>query len=88
MSHIKNKSSEREKITVLYCRLSQGNGREGESSSISNRKEILQTYAEKYGLLHHRFFVNDCYSGAAFDRPAFCETEAMAENGKRAERER
>ena len=31
-----------EKITALYCRLSQDDGREGESNSISNQKNICQ----------------------------------------------
>ena len=79
---MKNKSSGQEKITALYCRLSQDDGREGESNSISNQKEILQAYAKKNGLLHPRFFVDDGYSGTNFDRPAFREMEAMAENGE------
>ena len=79
---MKNKSSGQEKITALYCRLSQDDGREGESNSISNQKEILQAYAKKNGLLHPKFFVNDGYSGTTFDRPAFREMEAMAENGE------
>ena len=62
-SHMKNKSSGQEKITALYCRLSQDDGREGESNSISNQKEILQAYAKKNGLLHPKFFVDDGYSG-------------------------
>lgn len=81
-SHMKNKSSGQEKITALYCRLSQDDGREGESNSISNQKEILQAYAKKNGLLHPKFFVDDGYSGTTFDRPAFREMEAMAENGE------
>ena len=79
---MKNKSSGQEKITALYCRLSQDDGREGESNSISNQKEILQAYAKKNGLLHPKFFVDDGYSGTTFDRPAFREMEAMAENGE------
>ena len=55
---MKNKSSGQEKITALYCRLSQDDGREGESNSISNQKEILQAYAKKNGLLHPKFFVD------------------------------
>ena len=31
-----------EKITALYCRLSQDDGREGESNSISNQEKICQ----------------------------------------------
>jgi len=76
------KTNGQEKITALYCRLSQDDGREGESNSISNQKEILQTYAKKNGLLHPRFFVDDGYSGTTFDRPAFKEMQALAENGE------
>ena len=35
------------KITALYCRLSQDDGREGDSNSISNQKEILLAYAQR-----------------------------------------
>ena len=65
---MKNKSSGQEKITALYCRLSQDDGREGESNSISNQKEILQAYAKKNGLLHPKFFVDDGFSGVSFER--------------------
>lgn len=77
-----NKSNGQEKITALYCRLSQDDGREGESNSISNQKEMLQAYAKKNGLLHPRFFVDDGFSGTTFDRPAFREMDAIAENGE------
>ena len=33
------------KAVALYCRLSQDDGKEGESNSISNQKDILLTYA-------------------------------------------
>lgn len=55
-----------EKITALYCRLSQDDGREGESNSISNQKEILMAYAKKNGFLHPQFFVDDGISGTTF----------------------
>ena len=77
-----NKSNGQEKITALYCRLSQDDGREGESNSISNQKGMLQAYSKKNGLLHPRFFVDDGFSGTTFDRPAFREMDAMAENGE------
>jgi len=69
-------------ITALYCRLSQDDGREGESNSISNQKEILMAYAKKNGLLHPTFFVDDGVSGTTFDRPDFKRMQAMAENGE------
>ena len=46
------------KITALYCRLSQDDGRDGESNSISNQKAILSQYAKEHGYLHPEFFVD------------------------------
>ena len=71
-----------EKITALYCRLSQDDGREGESNSISNQKDILSAYAKKHGYLHPEFFVDDGISGTTFDRPDFKRMQEMAEAGK------
>ena len=71
-----------EKITALYCRLSQDDGREGESNSISNQKEILTAYAKKNGYLHPEFFVDDGISGTTFDRPDFKRMQEMAEAGQ------
>lgn len=71
-----------EKITALYCRLSQDDGREGESNSIANQKEILQAYAKQHGFLHPEFFVDDGVSGTSFDRPGFQEMERRIEAGE------
>ena len=46
-----------EEITVLYGRLSQDDGLEGESNSISNQKEILMKYAKDHGLKNPRFLL-------------------------------
>ncbi len=70
------------KITALYCRLSQDDGRDGESNSISNQKDILLSYAKKNGFLHPQFFVDDGISGTTFTRPEFQRMQAMAENGE------
>lgn len=37
-----NKNADQEKITALYCRLSQDDGLDGESNSIQNQDEICQ----------------------------------------------
>ena len=66
MTTNKNTSGQ-QKITALYCRLSQDDGREGESNSISNQKTILSEFAKKNGLLHPQFFVDDGVSGTTFD---------------------
>ena len=47
--------------------------RDGESVSIENQKLILQKYADDHGLLNCKFYVDDGYSGANFNRPAFKE---------------
>ena len=70
------------KITVLYCRLSQDDGREGESNSISNQKEILAQYARANGFHNTMFFVDDGISGTTFDRPDFQRMQRMIENGE------
>ena len=70
------------KITALYCRLSQDDGRDGESNSIANQKDILLSYAKENGFLHPQFFVDDGISGTTFARPDFQRMQAMAENGE------
>ena len=70
------------KITALYCRLSQDDGREGESNSISNQKEILAQYARANGFHNTMFFVDDGISGTTFDRPNFQRMQRMIENGE------
>ena len=78
----KNNKRQEEKITALYCRLSQDDNLDGEINSISNQKEILMTYAKKNGYLHPKFFVDDGISGTTFNRPGFQEMEKLIESGK------
>ena len=59
------------KITALYCRLSQEDARLGESLSIENQKAILLEYAKKNHFPNPVFFVDDGYSGTNYDRPGF-----------------
>ncbi|MBP3627019.1 MAG: recombinase family protein [Clostridia bacterium] len=75
-----NRQSEQNKITALYCRLSQDDGREGESNSIVNQKALLNEYARKHRFKNLQFFVDDGYSGTSFDRPDFRRMEQMIEN--------
>lgn len=60
-----------EKITALYCRLSQEDALAGESNSISNQKNILLQYVKQNHFLNPLFFVDDGYSGTSFERPGF-----------------
>ena len=55
------------KITALYCRLSQEDARLGESLSIENQKAILLEYAKKNHFPNPVFFVDDGYSGTNYD---------------------
>lgn len=76
------KATSTEKITALYCRLSQDDGREGESNSIVNQRALLSEYARKNHFKNLRFFIDDGYSGTTFDRPAFKELEGLVENSE------
>ena len=59
------------KITALYCRLSQEDERAGESLSIENQKDMLMRYAREHHFLNPTFFVDDGVSGVTYDRPGF-----------------
>ena len=69
-------------VTALYARLSKDDELQGESNSISNQKRILETYARDNGFLNYRFFVDDGWSGANFQRPGFMEMMDCVENGE------
>ena len=71
-----------DKITALYCRLSQEDERMGESLSIENQKAILHSYAKEHHMANTQFFVDDGYSGTNFDRPDFQKMLAQIEAGK------
>jgi DNA invertase Pin-like site-specific DNA recombinase len=57
-----------DKITALYCRLSQEDLQAGESMSIQNQKMILQRYADEHHFCNTKFFVDDGFSGVDFER--------------------
>ena len=57
-----------DKITALYCRLSQEDMQAGESESIQNQKLILQKYADEHHFFNTRFFVDDGVTGVSFAR--------------------
>ena len=75
-----NRQSEQNKITALYCRLSQDDRREDESNSIVNQKALLNEYARKHRFKNLQFFIDDGYSGTNFDRPDFRRMEQGIEN--------
>ena len=69
-------------ITALYPRLSHEDELQGESNSISNQKRILETYAKQNGFSNLRWYTDDGYSGANFQRPGFQALLADIEAGK------
>ena len=71
-----------EKITALYCRLSQEDERMGESLSIENQKSILLQYAKEHHFPNPVFFVDDGFSGTNYDRPGFQSMLEQVESGK------
>ena len=70
-----------DKITALYCRLSQEDMQAGESESIQNQKLILQKYADEHHFFNTRFFVDDGFSGVSFEREGLQEMLREVEAG-------
>ena len=70
------------KITALYCRLSQEDELKGDSNSIQNQRAILEKYAKDNGFENIEVFVDDGYSGVSFNRPDFQRLLEMMEQSK------
>ena len=79
---MKNLIADQSKVTALYCRLSRDDGSDAESNSISTQKLILGKYASEHGFAQTRFYIDDGYTGANFDRPGFKRLIADAEAGQ------
>ena len=75
-------SNQTEKITALYCRLSQEDENKGDSNSIQNQRAILEKYAKDNGFENIQIFVDDGYSGVSFNRPDFQRLLEMMEQGR------
>ena len=57
---------DQQKITILYCRLSNEDALDSESNSITNQKSILTSYAASHGFTNTRILVDDGYTGTNF----------------------
>ena len=68
-------------ITALYPRLSHEDELQGESNSISNQKRILESYAKQNGFTNLKWYTDDGFSGANFQRPGFQSMLADIEAG-------
>ena len=71
-----------DKITALYCRLSQDDMLQGESNSITNQKAILKKYTEDNGFSNPVYYVDDGFSGTTWERDGFKAMMADVEAGK------
>lgn len=63
----------KENIAVMYLRLSKEDGEKVESNSISNQREIINSYVKRNQITMVKEYVDDGYSGANFNRPNFKE---------------
>ena len=48
-----------QKITILYCRLSNEDAMDAENNSITNQRNILSSYAAFHGFTNIRILVDD-----------------------------
>ena len=77
----KEESMNKQKVNILYCRLSRDDGDgDRESNSISNQRGILIDHAEKNGFTPYIVVVDDGYSGTNYNRPGWQELMAKVEN--------
>jgi site-specific DNA recombinase len=72
---------DQQKITILYCRLSNEDALDGESNSIQNQRELLTKYAEEHGYTNTRILVDDGYTGTNFSRPGVQEGFELVKQG-------
>lgn len=72
----------KQKVTILYERLSVDDDREGESNSIINQRRMLEDYAERNGLVPYLHICDDGYSGTRWDRPGWQELITKIEAGE------
>ena len=59
------------RLADTYYRLSDEEKKRGESSSIMNQREMVESYCRSHGIIIVREFVDDGFSGGNFDRPGF-----------------
>lgn len=75
MERRKPKMAKEKLYTALYEHLSHDDELQGESNSISHRKQILQEYAMQRHIAWHRFVISQMmvFPGIRFDRPSFIQ---------------
>ena len=73
--------TDQQKITILYCRLSNEDSQDGESNSIQNQRELLTRYAQDHGYTNLKILVDDGYTGTNFQRPGVQEGFELVKQG-------
>ena len=73
--------TDQQKITILYCRLSNEDSQDGESNSIQNQRELLTKYAQDHGYTNLKILVDDGYTGTNFQRPGVQEGFELVKQG-------
>lgn len=64
-------STQSNKTTALYERLSRDDDVQGDSNSIVNQKKLLAKFAKDQGFQNIRHYTDDGYTGTNFNRPDF-----------------
>ena len=73
--------TDQQKITILYCRLSNEDSQDRESNSIQNQREFLTRYARDHGYTNLKVLVDDGYTGTNFQRPGVQEGFELVKQG-------
>ncbi len=68
--------------TALYERLSRDDELQGESNSIINQKQLLESYAKRNGFANIYHYTDDGVSGTTFDRQGFQKMIKAVEENK------
>ena len=67
---------------ALYERLSRDDEMQGESNSITNQKQLLESYAKRNGFVNIYHYTDDGVSGTTFDREGFQKMIKAVEENK------
>ena len=63
--------TDQQKITILYCRLSNEDSQDRESNSIQNQRELLTRYARDHGYTNLKVLVDDGIPARTFSALAY-----------------
>lgn len=80
--NLSRRNKGKQELTVLYARLSQDDGTQGDSNSIINQKAMLEKYARDNKFHNVRFFFDDGFTGLNFNRPGFKQALELINNGE------